>query len=225
MLREKKALLLIGSPKLKKSASESLGSYLLEGLYKNGYKCNKLHIISILKNDVEELFDNVNDADILIVSSPLYVDSLPSPLIKAFELIGDNRKERESVKKQSMISIVNSGFPESFHNDTALKICKNFADKADFDWLGGLAMGGGPAINGMPIKDLGGMTRNIVKALDMTIESITNNKSIPLEATDMMSSKLIPIWLYTLIANRSWKTQAKKFNVHKSLYAKPYIKG
>ncbi len=225
MLNEKKALLLIGSPKLKKSTSESLGNYLLEGLCKSGFKCSKLHVLSTLKKDVEQLINSVNDTDILIVSSPLYIDSLPSPLIKAFELIGQNRKERENAKNQSMISIVNSGFPESFHNDTALKLCKNFAYKADFQWLGGFAMGGGPAINGMPIKDLGGMTRNTVKALDIALDAIANNKSIPLEATNMMSNNLIPTWLYTLIADRGWKTQAKKFNAHKSLYAKPYIKG
>jgi hypothetical protein len=40
----------------------------------------------------------------------------------------------------------------------------------------------------------------------------------------MMSSKLMPIWLYTFFGNHGWKIQAKQFNVHKSLYAKPYKK-
>ena len=224
MLNEKKALLLIGSPKKKNSTSESLGNYLLEGLNKKGYISEKLHIISILKDDVESLFAKVNDADIVIVSAPLYVDSLPSPLIRAFELIGKNREERISSKKQSFISIVNNGFPESFHSNTALKICKIFADNAGFQWLGGLAIGCGPAINGMPIKNLGGMTRNIVKSLDITVDAIAKNESIPLEAINLVSKEMIPSWLYTLIYNRGWKIQAKKFNAHKSLYIKPYIR-
>lgn len=224
MLNEKKALLLIGSPKKKNSTSESLGNYLLEGLNKKGYISEKLHIISILKDDVEGLFAKVNDADIVIVSSPLYVDSLPSPLIKAFELIGQNRKGMSNSKSQRFISIVNNGFPESFHSNTALKICKIFADNAGFQWLGGLAIGCGPAINGMPIKNLGGMTRNIVKSLDITIDTIAKNESIPLEAINLVSKEIIPSWLYTLIANRGWKIQARKFNAHKSLYIKPYIK-
>lgn len=224
MLNEKKALLLIGSPKKKNSTSESLGNYLLEGLNKKGYISEKLHIISILKDDVEGLFAKVNDADIVIVSAPLYVDSLPSPLIKAFELIGQNRKGMSNSKSQRFISIVNNGFPESFHSNTALKICKIFADNAGFQWLGGLAIGCGPAINGMPIKNLGGMTRNIVKSLDITIDTIAKNESIPLEAINLVSKEIIPSWLYTLIANRGWKIQARKFNAHKSLYIKPYIK-
>lgn len=224
MLNNKKALLLIGSPKKKNSTSESLGNYLLEGLHKKGYTSEKLHIISILKDDVKDLFAKVNDADIVIVSAPLYVDSLPSPLIKAFELIGQNRKGMLSFKKQRLVSIINNGFPESFHSNTALKICKIFADNAGFQWLGGLAIGCGPAINGMPIKNLGGMTRNIVKSLDITIDTIAKNESIPLEAINLVSKEIIPSWLYTLIANRAWKTQAKKFNAHKNLYTKPYIK-
>ncbi|CAK7018007.1 NAD(P)H-dependent oxidoreductase [Tissierella sp.] len=224
MLNEKKALLLIGSPKKKNSTSESLGNYLLEGLNKKGYISEKLHIISILKDDVEGLFAKVNDADIVIVSAPLYVDSLPSPLIKAFELIGQNRKGMSNSKSQRFISIVNNGFPESFHSNTALKICKIFVDNAGFQWLGGLAIGCGPAINGMPIKNLGGMTRNIVKSLDITIDTIAKNESIPLEAINLVSKEIIPSWLYTLIANRGWKIQARKFNAHKSLYIKPYIK-
>ncbi|WMM24794.1 NAD(P)H-dependent oxidoreductase [Tissierella sp. MB52-C2] len=224
MLNDKKALLLIGSPKKKNSTSESLGNYVLEGLHKKGYTSEKLHIISILKDDVEVLFSKVNDADIVIVSAPLYVDSLPSPLIKAFELIGQNRKGMLSFKKQRFISIVNNGFPESFHSNTALKICKIFADNAGFQWLGGLAIGCGPAINGMPIKNSGGMTRNIAKSLDITIDTIAKNESIPLEAINLVSKEIIPSWLYTLIANRGWKTQARKFNAHKILYTKPYTK-
>ncbi|SDY80163.1 NAD(P)H-dependent FMN reductase [Proteiniborus ethanoligenes] len=224
MLKEKKALLLIGSPKVKNSTSESLGGYLLEGLIKVGYTSERLHIRSILKSNVEELFSGVNAADIIIISSPLYVDSLPSPLIRAFELIANNRNEKKIDKKQSLIAIVNSGFPEYFHNHTALRICENFACRNKFEWLGGFALGEGGAISGNPIKNLGGMTRNIVKALDMAAEAISNNESIPMEAIDLMSRKLIPIGMYTFIANRGWETQAKKFGVNKDLYARPYIK-
>lgn len=223
MLNEKKALLLIGSPKTQRSTSESLGSYLLERLHERGYLCEKLHVLSTLKNNVEELFSKVNDADILIISSPLYVDTLPSPLIKAFEFISENNREKKSTKKQSLISILNNGFPEPFHNYTALKICQSFANKEGFQWLGGLSIGCGPAINGMPIKNLGGMTRNIVKALDITSQAIADCEGIPLEAIELASKQIIPSFIYTLIANKGWKTQAKKFNVHKDLYAKPYI--
>ena len=84
MLSEKKALLLIGSPKTKNSTSEALGNYLLQSLDKKGCECEKLHIISVLRNNVQGLFNRVGDADIIILSFPLYVDSLPSPVIRAY---------------------------------------------------------------------------------------------------------------------------------------------
>lgn len=224
MLNEKNALLLIGSPKVKNSTSESLGAYLLEGLYDGGYICENLHILSMINKNKEELLNKVNNADVIIISFPLYVDSLPSPLIRAFEFITDNRNIKEMNKKQNLIAIVNSGFPESFHSHIALKICENFANKNNFRWLGGFALGGGAAINGVPIKKLGGMTRNIVKALDMAVESISNNETITPEAIELMSRKLIPINIYTYVASRGWKIQAKEFNVSRDLYARPYIK-
>lgn len=224
MLNKKKALLLVGSPKMKKSTSEALGSYLLEGLHKQGCTCEKLHVLSALKNGVEELLDKVNDTDILIISFPLYVDTLPAPLIKALELITDSRRKRAFNPKQSLVAIVNSGFPEAIHSETVLKILKVFADKTNFKWLGGLSMGCGPAINGRPIEQIGGMARNIVKALDMSIESIVNDDAVPSKAIELMSKNLFPVWLYTFFGNQSWRTQAKKFNMHKQLYAKPYIK-
>ena len=224
MLKEKKALLLIGSPKIKNSTSEAIGKYLLEGLDKKGYVCEKLHVLTALKNNTEQLLNKVNDTDIIILSFPLYVDSLPSPVIRTLELIADHRRGRKADKNQSFISIINCGFPEAFHNDTALKICMTFAEKNNFQWLGGLAMGCGGAINGKAIEKLGGMTRKIVKALDMSVEAIANDKNIPSEAVTMMSSNLMPSWLYAFMGNLGWKSQAKQYNAAKKLYEKPYLR-
>lgn len=224
MLGYKKALMLIGSPKAKNSTSEALGNYLLNGLNKKGYIAEKLHIPATLKHDVQGLIDKVNETDLLIIAFPLYVDSLPSPLIKALELIAEHRNNHQSDKLQSLMVIINCGFPEAHQNDTALRICKSFASHANFKWLGGLAMGGGPAIGGKPIDQLGGMTRNLVKVLDMAIEAIADNKEIPIEAIDLMSAKLFPGWIFTLFADRGWKTQAKQYGVQRLLYAKPYVK-
>lgn len=46
-----------------------------------------------------------------------------------------------------MVGIVNSGFPEAFHNDTALAILRRFAAETGFQWAGGLALGGGGTID------------------------------------------------------------------------------
>ncbi|WP_169735934.1 NAD(P)H-dependent oxidoreductase [Alkaliphilus transvaalensis] len=219
-MKDKKALLLIGSPKIKNSTSEALGNYLLNRL-KKGYIIETLQIKKSLKDDLGVLLEKINNCDLLIISSPLYVDCLPAPVIKIFEEIADYREEKNLTKKQSLMAIINCGFPEYFHNNIALKICRNFAERNGFHWLGGLTMGCGVAINGKPIDQLGGMTRNITKALDLASEAIVEGGVVPVESIELMRKQMFPKWLYVMAGHRGWKSQAKKFNVN-NLYARPY---
>lgn len=222
MLENKKILLLVGSPKAKGSTSLSLGSYLTEKLGEKGCTCEKIQIHTGKRDNLQEIIEKVEETEVLIITAPLYVDSIPAPLINVLEQIESSRKNTTHAKQQSLVAILNSGFPEAFQNSTALKIIKNFGDRNNFKWLGGLAMGCGPAISGRPVEQLGGMTSNIVKALDVAADSIASNKAIPQEAEELMSKKLFPIWMYLVLGNRNWKTLAKRFNAEKDLYAKPY---
>ena len=143
----KSALLLVGSPRREKSNSKSLGDYLLKSLSKKGLETRTIQIYDSLKSkeNIEELIKAVNKHDLIIIAAPLYVDSIPASVIKALEIIYENRKNNVPDKKQSLISIVNCGFPESYHNNTATSIYKYFAKKAKFNWKGGLSLGQGEA--------------------------------------------------------------------------------
>jgi len=148
----KKTLLLVGSPKYAGSSSESLGTYLLEQLSEKGIVTENIHINQLLKktNGEEELLNAVNNCGLLILSFPLYVDSLPSGTIKALEIIAQdraqNRNVKENSKQQFMLAICQSGFPEAHQSNIALAICRCFAGEAGFTWAGGLALGGGGAL-------------------------------------------------------------------------------
>lgn len=111
---QKKALLLVGSPKPNESTSEVLGDYILKGLQKNEFKTEKISLRRVLnaKKGSKDLFKAVNEADLIIFSSTLYVDSTPAIVIKAMELITENRQDKKELKKQSMMAISNSGFIE-----------------------------------------------------------------------------------------------------------------
>lgn len=222
MVDTKKVLLLIGSPKTKGSTSASLGNYLLKKLAKKNFECQQLRILTGKNDNMEEIIDKVRESDILIITAPLYIDSFPAPLIRAFEKISNDIKEKSTKKKQSLVAIVNSGFPEAYQNNTAIKICKNFGDKNNFKWLGSLTMGCGPIIRGKPIDKLGVMTRNIVKAINIAADAIAEDQAIPAESMKSMAKTLLPIWLYMELGNYSWKSSAKKFKAEKQLYARPY---
>lgn len=226
MLKEKTALLLVGSPKKSNSSSDSIGSYLLDKLSENGYTTDKLSIISSLKNDeaTETLLEAVNNAELIILTFPLYVDSLPTGVIKSFELIAAHRAKNKSTSVQRMIAISNSGFPESFQNRTALDICRCFANSVGFKWSGSLALGCGGSVAGRPLKEQSGMLRNVIKSLDLTCEALVNNQSIPSEAKNLMEKPFVPKWLYLFIGNMGWKKAAKKNGCSGELYARPYEK-
>jgi len=220
----RKALLLVGSPKPGKSTSEAIGEYLLEKLLQKGLETQKIKINQALKSDGggEKLISAVNGCDILVLSCPLYIDSAPAIVVKAMEIIAGGRKEQERPNRQVMLAICNSGFPEAHQNHLALAIYRCFAKETGFEWAGGLALGGGGAIDGRPLASLAGMVRNVVKSLDLTASAIVEGKSVPEEAIKLMAKPFVPGWLYVLVGQFNWKGQAKKYGAHKKLNDRPY---
>ncbi len=218
-------LLLVGSPRGKKSTSESLGNYLLEQLREMGLETEKIWIYQSLKSQEKssDLISAVDRFDTVIFASPLYVDSLPAPVTKAIELIADHRKTTKMTKKQQLLAISNCGFPEAHHNDPALAIYRLFATESGFEWAGGLALGMGAAINGRSLNDLGSMARNVKKSLKLTATALAKGKPVSPEAVDLMAKQFIPSWIYMQIGGIGWRRQAKKNKVRtKSMYNRPY---
>lgn len=222
-MNPQKAVLFIGSPK-GESASEALGVYLLDKLKEKGLSTDKIKINKLVSTERGqlELFDAVNQADIIIFSCPLYADSPPAPVIKAMELITENRKGKGKESRQKFIAISNCGFPEAFHNQTALEIYREFASEAGFKWLGGLALGCGPAIQGRELTKAGGMAKNIMKSLDTAANDIVEKEALSQEAVDLMARPLVPVWMYLHFAGFGWKRQAKKHGVSRRINDCPY---
>jgi len=73
-MNTQKAVLFIGSPK-GKSASEALGMYLLNKLKEKGLSTDKLKIDKLVSTERGqlELFDTVNQANIIIFSCPVFM--------------------------------------------------------------------------------------------------------------------------------------------------------
>ena len=208
----RQALLMIGSPKAKSSTSESLGTYLCDGLRARGLQTETMRINAALRSDDGDrsLLTSIDAADVLILAFPLYIDSLPAGTTKALEIIAEHRKTQAEPRKQQIFAIVNSGFPEADQSETALGICRLFAGDSGIEWLGGLALGGGGAIDGRPLKEAGGMVRNVKKALDLAAADISEGRPISQEATALTARPAMPAWLYRLGGNFGWKRQAKQ---------------
>jgi multimeric flavodoxin WrbA len=224
------ALLLVGSPRTKKSTSYSLGSYLLEQLKARDIETKTIHIHTSIRSTerMNTLLEAVNAADLVLLAFPLYVDSLPAPAIEALERIAARRAantpaNQDQTYSQLFAAIANCGFPEPRHNETALAICANFARQAGFIWAGSLALGAGEGmVHGTPLHEMDGRVIPLRKALDLTAEALAQGQAVPEEAQKLLAQPFIPAWLYRWMGVYGWRQQAKQYGMQGSLKRQPY---
>jgi hypothetical protein len=221
----KKALLLTGSPKLTRSTSESLGAYLLDNMQKRGVDMEKIVITHALRtgNGIEGLLKALDRSELIILAFPIYVDSMPYPVIKALEIAAHHLQKTGMPEKKRLVAICNCGFPEAKHTDTALAICRQFARETGLEWAGGLGLGGGEAIDGRHLDERGGMVKNVKQALDLAAAALCLGDPVPEEAARLMSKRLIPVWLYLLFGGFGWKRRARKNGVLDKMNDQPYL--
>jgi multimeric flavodoxin WrbA len=221
----RRALLLVGSPKTRKSTSNSLGGYLFEQLSARAIQTETIYLHTVVRSSerMQALLDAVEAADLVTLAFPLYVDSLPAPAIEALERIAASRQGRDSSRRQMFAAIANCGFPEAHHSATALAICATFARQAGFEWAGSLALGAGGMISGVPLVEAGGKTLLIRKSLDLAAEALAQGQAIPQSAHDTMARPVIPAWAYRLMGGLGWIVGAKGYGALKRLWRKPYL--
>jgi multimeric flavodoxin WrbA len=219
----RRAVLLVGSPRTKKSTSASLGGYLFEQLNTRGIETQTIQIYTSINSQerMNTLHEAVDNADLVVLAFPLYVDNLPAPVIAALEKIAARRKGHQLPVR--FAAIANCGFPEAHHNDTVLAICSEFARQNGFAWMGGLALGGGEGlVHGVPLNQMDGRAIPLKKSLDLAADALANGNPIPQSARDLLGRPVIPNWMYKLFGGYGWKQQAKQYNMEKNLKRQPY---
>jgi multimeric flavodoxin WrbA len=217
------ALILTGSPKGRKSASFMLASKLAEGLRERGVAVSDGFVHHELRSEegTARLLDAVGSSDLVVFSFPLYVDSLPAPLTRLLELIAERRTSVASAGTPRLAVIVQCGFPESHQCDTAVGICRIFAERTGMRWAGALAMGMGGSL-GEDFRKVPRGGRNILEALDLAAKSLAAGGGIPGEAAALFARPLMPRWMYTLVGNLGWRMQMRKNKTLRPLTHRPY---
>jgi multimeric flavodoxin WrbA len=220
----KRAVLLIGSPRTKKSTSFSMGDYLFSKLNDSQIATETIHIhtISQSQEKIDAMLKSLDSADLITLAFPLYVDSLPAPVIKVLETITAHRETMAKPRPTLFTAIVNCGFPEAYHNQAARLICEVFASQSGFAWGGSLSLGGGGMIDGTPLLQLGGRGYTTRKALDLAAEALIQGNPISHDAQQIMAKPAIPGWLYRIFGNLNWKQGSSKYGVQNQLRNKPY---
>jgi hypothetical protein len=219
----RRALLLVGSPRGNASVSGAIAAHLGALLRDRGLAVATERIQACLREDpgLRRLGAAIREADVVALATPLYVDSLPAPVTEALELLCAQRAAPDAPRPR-LVAIVNSGFPEAVHNDTALAICRRFAAEGGLDWIGGLAVGGGGMLAGRPLAEQGGRARNVVRALALTADAIARGAAVPDDAQRLARTLAIPRWVYRFFADQGFRRDAKRRGTLPRMGDRPY---
>lgn len=189
--------LICGSPKAKNSAADELLSLIDKDLiYTDLFR---------LRGDKpdDEMIKKMLRCKKLIFSFPLYVDGIPSHMLRWMERVA----EIANGVKRKVYCIVNCGFYEGRQGRIALDIMKNFCRQCGFEYCGGIGMGSG------------GMTRYIARIpmnigpkgkLNNALRTLCRAAAVGKCFEDMYFTVGISRKIYKTAAERAFRVAAKR---------------
>ncbi len=212
-------LVLTGSPKVKKGNSDSIANFMLESFKRKGQICKKGYIKDIIQQP-EEMIKIIKSADIVIISFPVYQNSVPSIVLSFFEFM-IRYKSHFSQKHRSLFVLSNSGLAEPKANVSSVFQCQLFAKSIGFYWLGGIGIAPGTLIDGKKLEDTGKTYKKVIKALNLISDSISKGEKVPDHAYAYTSKPLIWPKMYRFFGKLIQNKVVKKIG-KVNYYARPY---
>ncbi len=137
-----KVVFINGSPKKNNSASNYFLK-LLTAFLKEKTIIEKLRT----QNDYDRILKQIETADTVVFSIPLYVDNVPSHVL-SFLLEMEHFCVERSLNLK-VYAIANNGFIEGKQNKPLFRVLENFCIRSDIEWGGGLGIGGGVMFNAL----------------------------------------------------------------------------
>ena len=207
-----RALLLIGSPKPRNSASRTFAEAVGARLRGLGWQTRTERIAPALSDAARanQLLGAIAESDLVVLAFPVYVDSLPAPVLRLLEswrdAVGDGVSE--ACGAQRLAVLTQCGFPEAKHCDVAIEVCRLFAGQVGVEWAGALAFGMGGAIEGGSVER--SPLARVLPQLDEAVEALASGRAVPAGATEAFARPLAPPWAYPLVGGLMWKRQARQ---------------
>ena len=95
--------------------------------------------------DHDRILEELRDAQAVVFSLPLYVDAVPSHVLRFLEKMEVYCQEKGL--RLSVHVISNNGFIEGKQNEPLMQVFENFCARAGLVWGGGVGVGGGVMLN------------------------------------------------------------------------------
>lgn len=155
------------------------------------------------------------EADILLIVFPLFVDSLPSPLIELLTRLEITVCHGAAIPR--IFTIVN-GALDSAQTALALEMIEHFACRAGLPWRYGIGIGAGSMLYNAGENWEKGLASDIYHALCDMATAIKEKRS----GQNIFIVPKFPRFLYKTVANMSFWREAKRNGVG-NLRARPYM--
>ncbi len=155
--------------------------------------------------DLPGLVGKLEDAPAIVLCIPLYVDGLPSQVIRLMETF---REEYKGGRKKIYV-LANMGLYESSQLVNLFSAATQWSRKMGFEYCGGLGVSAGELIGGlMEMMPFGkGPIRKSSEGMELLARAINSeSKTYDIYA----EPKGFPKWLFIKIANVNWNRTAKK---------------
>lgn len=168
-----------------------------------GKPMEKYNLVSY-EHKMDELISILKRAKTIVFAMPLYVDGVPSRVVKLMEEL----YKVDKGSQKNIYAMANMGFYECKQIVNLLTIVNNWATACGYKYCGGLAIGAGE-MTGMMINKIPtgkGPVRDIGKSLKLFSEAVVKAQSVG----DLYSdANIISRSLFNRIANSRWKKQVK----------------
>ena len=118
MLMAKQAVFLMCSPRGEKSGSYSLGNHFSDLLKEKEIGVEYFQIYKTLRKseEIDKMIEAVNESEIIIISTPLYIDQAPYMTIRVMDEITKAKVEgKVDNRNRQLVTIVCAGFLEYYH--------------------------------------------------------------------------------------------------------------
>lgn len=200
--RSGRLVLLNGSLRGKRSNTLAF----LETIRENTEKEAELYSLSQYMGKQEELLSLLKGADTLILGMPLYVDGIPSAVLRLMEALQASRQD----PGRRIYVISNMGFYESRQLKNLLRMVQIWSEKCSYTYCGGLAIGAGEMLGTLirRIPLCSGPMKHAGKALLLLSERIREGKA--LEKDLYIGPAFFPRFFYILAAHMNFREEGKK---------------